>query len=195
MIADLAGSFLAAYRIKTACPGQIPRCAQLTGYQSRFTNLDSRLSSFYKKRNNKMAVRNADAVWEGALKDGKGRMKFGGGAFDGNYSYSSRFENGVGTNPEELLGAAHAGCFSMALSAGLGKSGFTPRSIHTRAQVTLESVDGKSRITRIHLDTEASVPGINNDQFQEIALATKETCPVSVALSNVPVTLAARLVA
>jgi osmotically inducible protein OsmC len=140
-----------------------------------------------------MSVRNADAVWEGALKDGKGKMKLGSGAFEGNFSYSSRFENGAGTNPEELLGAAHAGCFSMALSAGLGKAGFTPRSIHTKAQVTLESVDGKSRITRIQLDTEASVPGISNDQFQQIAQETKEGCPVSVALSNVPTTLVARL--
>jgi len=140
-----------------------------------------------------MVVRSADAVWEGGLKDGKGRMKFGGGAFDGNYTWSSRFENGLGTNPEELLGAAHAGCFSMALSSGLGKAGFTPVSIHTKAQVMLDSVEGKSRITRIQLDTEASVPGISSDQFQQIALATKETCPVSVALSNVPVTLTARL--
>ena len=142
-----------------------------------------------------MAVRNADAVWEGALKDGKGKMKLGSGAFEGNFSYSSRFENGVGTNPEELLGAAHAGCFSMALSAGLGKAGFTPKSIHTKAQVTLEAVDGKSRITRIALDTEASVPGITNEAFQQIAQETKTGCPVSVALSNVPVTLTAKLAA
>jgi lipoyl-dependent peroxiredoxin len=141
-----------------------------------------------------MAVRNADAVWEGSLKEGKGKMKLGSGAFEGSYSWSSRFENGVGTNPEELLGAAHAGCFSMALSAGLGKAGFTPTSIHTKAQVTLEPVDGKSRITRIQLDTEASVPGISNDQFQQIAQETKGGCPVSVALSNVPVSLVARLV-
>ena len=140
-----------------------------------------------------MAVRNADAVWEGTLKDGKGKMKFGSGAFEGNFSYASRFEEGTGTNPEELLGAAHAGCFSMALSSGLGRAGFTPQSIHTKAQVTLESVEGKSRITRIQLDTEASVPGISNDQFQGIAQATKEGCPVSVALSNVPITLVARL--
>ena len=141
-----------------------------------------------------MAVRNADAVWEGALKDGKGKMKLGSGAFEGNFSYSSRFEDATGTNPEELLGAAHAGCFSMALSSGLGKAGFTPRSIHTKAQVTLESVEGKSRITHIHLDTEASVPGISNDQFQQIAQATREGCPLSVALSNVPTTLVARLI-
>ena len=141
-----------------------------------------------------MAVRNADAVWDGGLKDGKGRMKFGSGAFDGAYSWSSRFENGVGTNPEELLGAAHAGCFSMALSAGLAKAGFAPKTIHTKAQVTLETVDGKARITRIQLDTEASVPGIANEQFQQVAQETKGGCPVSVALSNVPITLVARLV-
>jgi osmotically inducible protein OsmC len=140
-----------------------------------------------------MTVRISDAVWEGNLKNGKGKMKFGGGAFEGNYTWSSRFENGAGTNPEELLGAAHAGCFSMALSGDLVKAGFTARSIHTKAQVTLEKVEGKSRITRIQLDTEASVPGISNDQFQQIAAGTKEGCPVSVALSAVPITLVARL--
>jgi len=141
-----------------------------------------------------MAVRNADAVWEGTLKEGKGKMMLGSGAFEGSFSWSSRFENGVGTNPEELLGAAHAGCFSMALSGGLGKAGFPPTSIHTKAQVTLEPVDGKSRITRIQLETEASVPGISNDQFQQIAQETKGGCPVSVALSNVPISLVARLI-
>ena len=142
-----------------------------------------------------MAVRTADAVWEGTLKEGKGKMKFGGGAFEGNYSYSSRFESGPGTNPEELLGAAHAGCFSMALSSGLVKAGFTPTRIQTTARVTLGSIEGKTRITGIALETEASVPGIGEEQFQEIALATKEGCPVSAALAAVPITLVAKLVA
>ena len=140
-----------------------------------------------------MAVRNADAIWEGSLKEGSGKMKFGSGAFDGAFTWSSRFENGKGTNPEELLGAAHAGCFSMSLSSNLGKAGFTPEHIHTQAQVTLESVEGKTRITRIQLETEAKVTGISDDQFQQIADVAKKGCPVSVALSNVPITLVAHL--
>jgi osmotically inducible protein OsmC len=141
-----------------------------------------------------MAVRNADAVWQGSLKDGKGSMKLGSGAFEGAFSFSSRFEEGVGTNPEELIAAAHAGCFSMALSAGLGKAGFTPTRISTKAQVTLGQVDGKARITLIHLQTEASVPGISAEDFKKIAEDTKTGCPVSAALSAVPITLDARLV-
>lgn len=140
-----------------------------------------------------MATRNADAVWTGTLKEGKGTMKFG--TYEGAYTWSSRFENGQGTNPEELLGAAHAGCYSMALSSGLGKNGFTPKQINTQAQVTLEVIDGKSRITSIHLTTEAVVPDISDEKFQEIAAATKEGCPVSVALASTPITLTARLLA
>src|SRR5512136_1699705 len=102
-----------------------------------------------------MTIRTSEADWEGSLKDGKGKMSFGSGAFEGAYSFSSRFEEGKGTNPEELIGAAHAGCFSMALSADLGKIGLTPQSIHTRALVTLGRIEGKARITGIHLETEA----------------------------------------
>src|SRR5512135_69343 len=105
-----------------------------------------------------MPTRNAEAVWDGSLREGNGKMKLGSGAYEGAYSYGSRFENAKGTNPEELIGAAHAGCFSMAFSSGLGKAGFTPQHIHTSAQVTIESVEGKSRITRIRLETEAKVP-------------------------------------
>ena len=141
-----------------------------------------------------MAVRTSEAVWDGTLKEGKGKMKVGNGFYEGPYTWSSRFENGAGTNPEELLGAAHAGCFSMALSSNLGKAGFTPGHIHTRAQVTIELVNGANRITKIALDTEASVPGIENKKFQEIAEAVKQSCPVSVALSSVPMTLTAKLV-
>lgn len=141
-----------------------------------------------------MSVRTAEAVWQGSLKDGKGSMKLGSGAFEGAFSFSSRFEEGTGTNPEELIGAAHAGCFSMALSAGLGKAGFTPTRILTKAQVTLGKVDDKSRITLIHLETEAAVPGISAAEFQKIAEATKEGCPVSAALTGVTITLSARLV-
>jgi lipoyl-dependent peroxiredoxin len=140
----------------------------------------------------KMAVRNAQAVWDGGLKDGKGTMKFG--TFEGAFTWSSRFENGSGTNPEELIGAAHAGCFSMALSSDLGKAGFPPTHIMTRAQVTLDNVDGKSRITQIHLETEAKVPGITDQQFQQVAEATKTGCPVSAALASVPITLTAKLI-
>jgi osmotically inducible protein OsmC len=140
-----------------------------------------------------MATRNADAVWTGSLKEGRGTMKFG--TFEGAYTWSSRFEDGQGTNPEELLGAAHAGCFSMELSSGLGKNGFTPKQINTRAQVTLEVIDGKSRITKIHLTTEAVVPDVSDEKFQEIAAATKEGCPVSAALASTPITLTARLLA
>lgn len=141
-----------------------------------------------------MAVRHAEAVWNGTLREGSGTMKLGSGAFEGAYSFSSRFEEGKGTNPEELIGAAHAGCFSMAFSSNLGKAGFTAQRIHTAATVTIELVDGKNRITSIHLETDALVPGIGNEQFQEIAEAVKQSCPVSVALSNVPTRLTARLV-
>ncbi len=138
-----------------------------------------------------MAERHADATWNGSLRDGNGIMKFG--DFEGAYSFSSRFENGQGTNPEELLGAAHAGCFSMALSSSLGKAGFIPESIHTIAIVKLENVSGKAMITHIHLDTEVKVSGINEEKFIQIANEVKSACPVSVALSNVPITLSAQL--
>src|SRR6266436_8271852 len=107
-----------------------------------------------------MAKRTASAVWEGTLREGKGTVKLGSGAFEGAYSFASRFEEGKGTNPEELIGAAHAGCFSMALSAGLGRAGFTPKRIETSARVHLEKVGEAFRITRIELKTEAAVPGI-----------------------------------
>jgi osmotically inducible protein OsmC len=139
-----------------------------------------------------MAVRNAQAVWEGSLREGKGTLKFG--SYEGPYSFASRFEDGAGTNPEELIGAAHAGCYSMAFSSGLGRAGFTPRRIQTQAKVYLEKVDGKNRITRIHLETQAQVPAISQEQFQTIAVETKNGCPVSVALAGVEITLAAQLV-
>jgi len=140
-----------------------------------------------------MPVRKAEAIWVGTLREGKGSMKFGSGAYKGAYSFASRFEEGTGTNPEELLGAAHAGCYSMALSSGLVKAGFTPNRIVTQAEVTLGKVDEKTRITRIHLVTKASVPGISPEKFLEIAEATKDSCPVSAALQIVPITLDASL--
>jgi lipoyl-dependent peroxiredoxin len=141
-----------------------------------------------------MPARSANARWEGGLKDGKGNMRLGGGAFEGQYSFSSRFEEGVGTNPEELIAAAHAGCFSMALSAGLERGGHNPNSVETEARVHLSPKDGGGfRISRIDLVTTADVPGIDKDAFQQAAQAAKEGCPVSGALSAVEITLEATL--
>src|SRR5713101_10193686 len=140
-----------------------------------------------------MAIRTASAVWNGTLKEGRGRMKLGSGAFEGAYSFASRFESGTGTNPEELIGAAHAGCFSMALSAGLGRAGFTARRIRTEAKVHLEKVGDAFRITRIDLATEADVPKIDAKTFAEQAEAAKKGCPVSAALAGVQISLSARL--
>ena len=121
-------------------------------------------------------------------------MKFGGGAFDGAYSFSSRFENGSGTNPEELIAAAHAGCFSMATASGLAKAGFKPESVSTKATVHLDSVSGGFKITRIDLDMEADVPGIDEAKFIEVAEGAKKGCPISQALAAVPeIVLTARL--
>lgn len=141
-----------------------------------------------------MPTRNASAVWNGDLMKGSGTTKLGSGAFEGQYNFSSRFESGVGTNPEELLGASHAACYSMALSAGLGKAGFTPNRVATTARVTVDKVGDGFKITKIRLETEASVPHIDNAKFQEIANATKTGCPISQALSAVPMELDAKLV-
>jgi len=141
-----------------------------------------------------MAIRKAEAVWHGSLQDGTGKMRFGGGAFEGNFSFQSRFEEGPGTNPEELIGAAEAGCFSMALSADLGRAGFKPRRVQTKAQVYLDKVDGKFTITRIHLDTEAEVPDIDEETFLKTAEGTRTGCPVARALTGVEITLNAKLV-
>jgi osmotically inducible protein OsmC len=140
-----------------------------------------------------MPIRKANAVWEGGLKDGQGRVSLGSGAFEGRYSFGSRFEEAGGTNPEELIGAAHAGCFSMALSAGLGKAGFSPERVATSAKVHLEKVGEGFKITRIELDNESRVPGIDDATFQEQARKAKEGCPVSQALGGVEITLNARL--
>ena len=141
-----------------------------------------------------MAItRKAHAQWNGDLKQGKGEMSLGSGAFKGAYSFGTRFEGAPGTNPEELIGAAHAGCFSMALSAALGKAGFAPKSVRTNATVTLDKVGEGFGITRIDLDTEASIPGIDDAKFQEIAKGAKENCPVSKALASTPIHLKAVL--
>jgi osmotically inducible protein OsmC len=141
-----------------------------------------------------MAVRSAEAEWKGNLREGQGTMKLGSGAYEGRYSFASRFESGTGTNPEELIGAAHAGCFSMALSAGLGRAGFTPTRIHTKAKVHLEKVGEGFGITRIELETEAQIPGIDAKTFQEHAEGAKKNCPVSKALTGAEITLQAKLV-
>jgi len=140
-----------------------------------------------------MPTRNAHAVWEGDLKGGNGTMKFGSGAFEGAYSFGSRFEEGTGTNPEELIGAAHAGCFSMAFSGGLGKAGHTPKRVSTDAKVHLEKVGEGFSITKVVLNMEAEVPGIDENQFNEIAEGAKKNCPVSRALGGVDIELNAKL--
>jgi osmotically inducible protein OsmC len=141
-----------------------------------------------------MPVRSAEAQWNGNLREGKGTMKLGSGAYNGAYSFSSRFEEGTGSNPEELIAAAHAGCYSMALAAGLTREGFAPTSVNTTARVHIEPVEGGFGITKIDLTTEATVPGIDNAKFQEVAEATKTGCPVSKALSAVPsINLSAKL--
>jgi osmotically inducible protein OsmC len=141
-----------------------------------------------------MALRTANAEWKGTLQEGNGTMRFGGGAFEGAYSFQSRFEEGEGTNPEELIAAAHAGCFSMALSAELGRAGHSPKRVATEARVSLIKGDDGFAIRRVQLVTEAEVPGIGNDEFQEIAEAAKKGCPVSKALAGGPeITLDATL--
>ncbi|TML90511.1 MAG: OsmC family protein [Actinobacteria bacterium] len=141
-----------------------------------------------------MPVRTSDAQWEGDLPSGKGTMRFGGGAFEGQYSFASRFESGTGTNPEELIAAAHAGCFSMALSGALSRAGHVPNRVHTTAKVHLDKGDAGFRISAIELETEADVPGIDDAAFQKEAAAAKVGCPVSQALAAVDITLNARLV-
>jgi lipoyl-dependent peroxiredoxin len=138
-----------------------------------------------------MPVRKADAIWNGTLKEGSGVMKLGSGAYDGPFSYMSRFEDGAGTNPEELIGAAHAGCFSMFLSALLSKDGYAPTRIETTAKVYLEA---GPTIAKIELSSEAEVPGLDAEKLQEYAAAAKANCPVSKALASVDIQLSAVLV-
>ena len=133
-----------------------------------------------------MPNRRASAVWEGGLKGGKGTFKGESGGIAGNYSFSSRFEEGTGSNPEELLAAAHAACFSMALSAQLEGNGTPPTRVETNAVCTVEKVGAGFRITTMRLTTRASVPNIDAAKFQEIAKAASEGCPVSQALKSVP---------
>lgn len=141
-----------------------------------------------------MPTRNASAKWEGDLKSGKGSMKLGSGAYEGQYSFASRFENGTGTNPEELIAAAHAGCFTMAFSNGLSQAGHVPTKVETTAKVHLEKTDAGFGIPRIDLVTEAVVPGLDEAKFQELAQTAKKNCPVSKLLAAAEITLDAKLV-
>lgn len=142
-----------------------------------------------------MATSNAVATWEGKLKDGKGTFKAQSGVFSGAFSFGTRFEGKKGSNPEELIAAAHAGCFSMALSAALEKAGHPATRIETRAAVTIETVDGAPKVTKSALDVRGKVEGIDQAAFQQAAEGAKKNCPVSKALQgNVEITLQAKLV-
>lgn len=137
--------------------------------------------------------RKASAVWKGDLKSGNGALSTESGLLrEAQYSFVSRFESGAGTNPEELIAAAHAGCFSMAFAADLAKAGFPPERVETTAAVTLDFIDGKPTVTTSHLDMTANVPGISPDQFQAIADGAKAGCPIS-RLLNAKLTLDAKL--
>jgi len=139
--------------------------------------------------------RSASAVWNGSLKEGKGTISSQSGALKSlQYSFAARFADGVGTNPEELIAAAHAGCFSMALSAELGKAGFTPDSIETTAVVTLDLHGEKPTVTKSHLTTKAKIPGIDKAKFDEIATGAKAGCPISRLLAAAEISLDATLV-
>ena len=132
-----------------------------------------------------MPKRTANARWEGSLVDGHGTMRMASGAYEGPYSFQSRFEEGDGTNPEELIAAAHAGCFSMALSGELGRAGHDPESVETEAIVHLDKVEAGFAIKKIELRTRVTAPGLDDAAFQEAAEAAKKGCPVSQALAAV----------
>jgi osmotically inducible protein OsmC len=140
-----------------------------------------------------MPTRNAHAEWNGSIGEGSGTMALGSGAFEGKYSFKSRMEDGPGTNPEELIGAAHAGCFSMALSVVLGSEGHEPESIKTDAKVRFDKEGDGFAITSVALTTRAKVPGMDNDAFVKAAEAAKVNCPVSKALTGTEISLDAAL--
>ena len=139
-------------------------------------------------------LRKASAVWNGSLKEGKGTISTESKVLsNAQYSFSTRFENGIGTNPEELIAAAHAGCFSMALSAQLGNAGITPESIETTAAVTLEKMEAGFTVTKIHLDVTAKIPGADAAAFEKAAQDAKAGCPIS-RLLKAEITMTAKLV-
>ena len=142
-----------------------------------------------------MPIRRAEAEWKGNLAEGSGRLKVQSGAFEGPYSFKSRFEEGESaTNPEELVGAAHAGCFTMALTAQLSRAQIKPTRIHTEARVKFEKVGEGFAITQIQLVTEAEIPGIDDASFQKYARDAKENCPLSKALAGTEILLDAKLI-
>ena len=138
-----------------------------------------------------MPVRTAEAEWKGNLTEGSGNLKVGSGAFEGPYSFASRFneEGTAATNPEELIGAAHAGCFTMALDAALTKAGFEPKKLHTTASVRLDKVGEGFGITKITLELEGDVPDLSAEDFEKYAHTAKENCPVSKALAGTEIEL------
>jgi osmotically inducible protein OsmC len=141
-----------------------------------------------------MTARNGSAEWQGSVESGSGTVTVGDGVFQGPYSYESRFAEGAGTNPEQLIAAAHAACFTMALSNVLGSAGHAPETLHTNARVQLRNIDGAPTLTRIDLETEGRVPGIDDQQFQRRAEEAKANCPVSRALAGIPeIVLSAKL--
>jgi lipoyl-dependent peroxiredoxin len=142
-----------------------------------------------------MTARNGTAEWRGDVESGSGRITVGNGVFEGPYSFASRFGEGDGTNPEQLIAAAHAACFTMALSSLLSGEGHGPESLRTAAQVHLRNIDGRPTLARIDLETECSVAGLEESEFRRYAEQAKETCPVSRALAGIPeIGLTARLV-
>lgn len=139
-------------------------------------------------------TRKADAHWSGGIMDGKGNLKLGSGAFEGEYSFQSRFgDDTKATNPEELIAAAHAGCYTMALTGNLGRAGYAPKNVHTTAKVKIEKQGDGFVIPNIDLTTEAEVDGIEDAEFQKIAEETKKTCPVSQVLAGAEISLEATL--
>jgi lipoyl-dependent peroxiredoxin len=140
-----------------------------------------------------MPTREAQAEWHGNLARGDGKMSFGSGAFEGPFTFASRFEEGEGTNPEELIAAAHSGCFSMQFAALLSRAGHEPESVNTTAEIHLDKDDGGFSITRSELTSEAKVDGVSDEEFQQIADEAKRTCPVSRALGAIDVGLEAKL--
>jgi osmotically inducible protein OsmC len=142
-----------------------------------------------------MSIRTAAARWDGTITEGSGTMRTGKGGLEAPFSFASRFQEGEGSNPEELIGAAHAGCFSMALAKGLQDAGFPPTLVQTTANVHLDQVDGRPTVTTIDLVTRATVPGIDEGTFAKVAEGTKENCPISRLLSpGATITLDAALV-
>lgn len=139
-----------------------------------------------------MADRQATAFWNGDIKNGKGTMSFA--DYEGQFSYSSRFEEGTGTNPEELLAAAHAGCYAMSVSSALGRAGYIPETIEATTKIALRRIDGKATIVNSHIVCRAVVPGISEEEFLQIAEASRDGCTISRALAGVEITLEAQLV-